>query len=113
MKHFALAAGLATTLAAAAPMAQADPAIGLGLSYVFGGASGGDVAVGARIFSDDTKQKAVAALGVDYKLTSGSWRPTLGVGWLDDDIYGDLSIGYDMGAGGIDFSAGIGGWGKF
>ncbi|WP_322865365.1 hypothetical protein U5922_003635 [Aquicoccus sp. G2-2] len=113
MKNIALAASLATTLAAIAPMAQADPAVGFGLSYVFGGNTGGDVAVGARVFSDDTKQNAVASLGLDYKINSGSWRPNVGAAWLDNNVYGDLSIGYDLGARGIDFGAGLGGWSKF
>lgn len=110
MKHTAIAAILAAT-AFAAPV-QADPAFGFGLSYVFGG-GGGDVAIGARVFSDDSPQNGVAAIGLDYKINSQSLRPSVGAAWLDNDIYGDLSLGYDFGAQSVDFGAGLGGWGQF
>lgn len=102
---------LATALAAfaLAPAAQADPAFGLGLSYVFGG-GGGDIAIGARVFSDDTPRDGVLSLGVDYKINSQSLRPSIGAAYLDDDVYGDLSLGYDFGAQNIDFGVGLGGW---
>ena len=110
MKTIALATVLAT--ASLVPAAQADPAFGFGISYVFGGGSG-DVAVGARVFSDDTPRDGVVSLGLDYKIASQSWRPTIGAAYLDDDVYGELSLGYDLGTQGIDFGLGVGGWGEF
>ncbi|KAA0920345.1 hypothetical protein FLO80_04335 [Aquicoccus porphyridii] len=109
MKRIALASGLA--LALSAPALQADPAFGLGVSYVFGGGTS-DVAIGARAFSDDTPHEGVVSLGLDYKLGSQSLRPNIGAAYLDDDVYGDVSLGYDFGTKGVDFGVGLGGWGN-
>lgn len=114
MKQFAIAASLAAGLtAAAAPVAHADPAFGFGISYVFGGSGGGDIALGAKVFSDDTSGDAALSLGLDYKLQSQSFRPNIGVAYMENDWYSDLSVGYDLGAGAVDFGLGAGGWGKF
>ncbi|MDQ2089329.1 hypothetical protein [Marimonas arenosa] len=91
------------------PAAQADPAYGIGLTYTFG-AGGGDVAIGARVFSDDTPENGALSLGLDYKINSQSLRPSIGAAWLDRDVYGDLSLGYDFGAQSVDFGLGLGGW---
>lgn len=104
-----LAAAIAAATFAAAHSAKADPAYGLGLSYVFGN-GGGDVAIGARVFSNDNPQEGAVSLGLDYKLASQSFRPNIGAAYLDDDVYGDISLGYDFGAGGVDFGVGLGGW---
>ncbi len=100
-----LSAGLALPTASAA-----DPSFGFGLSYVFGG-GGSDVAIGARIFSDDRPEHGAAALGLDYKFGSGGLRPTVGAAYLDRDVYGDFSLGLDMQGGGMDYGVGIGGLG--
>ena len=113
MKYSKLAPLLALGIAAAtwvvAHEAHADPAYGLGLSYTFG-SSDSDVAIGARVFSDDSPQNGAASLGLDYKLRAQSWRPNIGAAWLDDDVYGDLSLGFNTGASNIDFGVGLGGW---
>jgi outer membrane protein W len=83
-------------------LTQAGPAFGIGVSYVFGEG----VAVGAKIFSDDDEDEAVLSAGIDYQITSGSWRPNLGVGYLGDNYYGDLSVGYDLGK--SDWNIGVG-----
>ncbi|WP_137702245.1 hypothetical protein [Marimonas lutisalis] len=111
MKRIALATALVTTAAIAAPAAQADPAFGFGLTYVFGGGQS-DVAFGAKVFSDDTPQDGVVSLGLDYKIGSNSLRPNIGAAYLDNDVYGDVNIGYDIGAGAVDFGLGVGGWGN-
>ncbi|WP_372611141.1 hypothetical protein [Aquicoccus sp.] len=107
MKRIVVASGLA--LAISAPALQADPSFGFGISYVFGGGSS-DVAVGARVFSDDEPNEGAVSLGLDYKLGSQSVRPNIGAAYLDDDVYGDVSLGYDFGAKGVDFGVGLGGW---
>ncbi|MDU8926248.1 hypothetical protein RXV86_02515 [Alisedimentitalea sp. MJ-SS2] len=107
-----LAIGVAVTTALTAQSVKADPAFGFGLSYVFGGGSS-DVAVGARVFSDDAPRNGALSIGLDYKIGSQSLRPNIGAAYLDDDVYGDVSIGYDFGAQGIDFGLGVGGWGQF
>ena len=111
MKRIALVTALAMTAGFAAPAVQADPAFGLGFSFVFGGGNN-DVAFGARVFSDDTPQNGAVSLGLDYKFGSNSFRPNIGAAYLDNDVYGDLSIGYDIGAGAMDFGIGLGGWGN-
>jgi len=114
MRQTAFATGVAAILAATAFAlpAQADPAYGFGVSYVFGG-GGGDVAVGARIFSDDTPEDGALSLGLDYKINSQSLRPAIGAAYLDNDVYGEVSVGFDTGAQAIDFGLGVGGWGGF
>ena len=107
-----LAVAVATVTWLAGQSAHADPAFGFGLSYTFGG-GGGDVAIGARVFSDNQPQNGVASIGLDYKINSQSFRPNIGAAWLDDDVYGDLSLGYDLGDQSVDFGVGLGGWGNF
>ena len=105
-----LAFGIAATAAMTAPQAHADPAYGLGISYIFGPAGGTDVALGVKVFSDDTPEQGVVSLGIDYKLGSQAVRPNIGAAWLDNDVYGDVNVGYDFGENGIDFGVGLGGW---
>ena len=67
------------------------------------------MAVGLRVFSDDEPESAVLAIGADYKFGTGSFRPTVGAAYLDEDVYIDLSLGYDLGLGALDYGIGIGG----
>ncbi|CUH53701.1 hypothetical protein [Shimia marina] len=83
---------------------QAEPAFGFGLSYVFGG----DWALGVRVFHDNEPDEVKLALGADYKFGSGSFRPTVGVAYLADDYYLDLSLGYDTGTQALDYGLGLG-----
>jgi len=103
MKIYIIAGVLASIVAIPAPV-LAGPSIGFGLSYVFG-SGGGGVAVGARIFSTDQPDKAAVGLGIDYNINSGTWRP-VGVAYLQDDIYLDLSLGLSDGL--VDYGVGIG-----
>lgn len=100
------AAALAVLLSA--PAARADVGFGFGFTFIFGG----DVAFGGKVFSTDKPESAALSLGVDYKLTSGSFRPNVGVAYLDEDFYVDLNAGYDINAGDMDFGIGAGGLGN-
>ncbi len=101
MKVYIIAGALASLVAIPAPV-LAEPSIGFGVSYVFGGG----VAVGARVFSTDQPDKAAVGLGVDYNINSRTWRPNVGVAYLQDDIYMDLSLGLSGGL--VDYGVGIG-----
>jgi len=104
MKSIVLSGALAVMVALPAPVV-AEPAFGFGISYVFGGG----VAVGGRIFSTDRPNNAAVSLGLDYKIESGTWRPNVGLAYLDNSYYVDLSLGLDSGT--IDYGVGIGGLG--
>ncbi len=102
-----LGAACVAGVVATGGVAQADPSFGFGLNYVFGG----DWAVGVRIFHDDEPGSAVLALGADYKFGSQAFRPTVGVAYLEEDYYIDLSLGYDTRLQALDY--GIGGGASF
>ena len=104
MKSIVLSGALAAMVAIPAP-AVAEPSFGFGVSYVFGGG----VAVGGRIFSTDEPKRGAVSLGIDYNITGGTWRPNVGVAYLQDDYYVDLSLGLTGGY--VDYGAGIGGLG--
>lgn len=82
----------------------AGTGFGVGISYVFG--SG--VAVGAKVFSDDEKSETAASLGIDYIITSGGWRPSVGATYLGNNNYGDFNAGYNLTTGTFDFGVGGG-----
>ncbi|MFT6913891.1 MAG: hypothetical protein ACJAWL_000177 [Motiliproteus sp.] len=97
------------TIAAASlmtPMAQGDAGVGAGMTYVFGQG----VAVGMKVFTNDKEDHAVGSAGLDYMLGTGAWRPNVGVGYLGDNVYGDLNAGYDYqkGTWNLGVSAGTG-----
>ncbi|MBU2966151.1 hypothetical protein Q4508_06430 [Amphritea sp. 2_MG-2023] len=102
IKKLSLAALVAASLVA--PIAQADAGFGAGVTYVFGGGW----AVGVKVFTDDEEDKAVGSLGLDYLVGSGAWRPNVGVGYLGENIYGDLSAGYNFDGGTWSFGVGAG-----
>lgn len=88
---------------------QADPAVGFGLSFVFGG-GGGDVetGLGVRITSDDEEDSAVATVGLDYMFGSKRLRPTVGAAYLGDNVYFGADLGFNLNGGGFDFGVGVG-----
>jgi hypothetical protein len=104
MKNAFLPVAVATMLATSAPV-LADPSLGLGLSYVFGGG----VSVGVRVFSTDRPQSGALALGLDYSFSSGALRPTVGAAYLDNDGYVDFSVGVDPDSGTLNYGIGLGG----
>lgn len=103
LKKFSLAAVVAASLTA--PVAQADAGVGAGITYVFGQG----FAVGLKIFTNDEEDKGVGSVGLDYMLGVGGWRPNVGVGYLGDNIYGDVNAGYNYKTGTWGFGVGGGG----
>ncbi len=102
IKKLSLVTAVAVSLAA--PIAQADAGVGAGITYVFGKG----VAVGLKLFTNDEEDKAVGSVGLDYVIKSGAWRPNVGVGYLGDNIYGDVNAGYNYKTGEWDFGIGVG-----
>ncbi len=100
---------LATTLTLST-RALADPTVGLGLSFSFGGAKP-QTGVGLRVFSDDAQGSFVGSLGVDYMFGTQSFRGTVGGAYLGRNTYLGLDIGLDFNGGGVGFGFGAGGVG--
>ena len=106
MKRYILAATVAT-LGMAMP-AVADPTVGIGISFAFGGGKV-DTGVGIRVFSNNRREKAAATLGVDYMFTGQRIRPTVGVAYLGSNSYIGLDMGFGFNGEGVDFGLGVGG----
>ena len=98
---------LALVLALSAP-AAADPTLGLGATFTWGGGSQGDTGVGLRAFSNDERGEFVGTLGVDYMLGTQRVRPNVGVAYLAAKSYVGMDVGYDFGSGGVDVGIGLG-----
>lgn len=109
MSLFKISAILATTLALATP-ALADPTVGLGLSFSFGGGKP-QTGIGLRVFSDDERDSFVGSVGVDYMFGTQSFRGTVGGAYLGNDTYLGLDMGLDFNGGGFGFGFGAGGVG--
>ncbi|MBO9477049.1 hypothetical protein J7382_05840 [Shimia sp. R11_0] len=103
MKKHIFAAAVVSLVSGGAAV-NAEPAFGFGLSYVFGG----DWALGVRVFHDNEPDEMKLALGADYKFGSRAFRPTVGVAYLAEDYYLDLSLGYDTGKKALDYGLGLG-----
>ena len=95
---------LATALSLATP-AFADPTVGLGLSFAFGGGKV-ETGIGLRVFSDDEEDSFVGSAGVDYMFGSQSWRPTVGAAYLGNNSYIGADVGFGINGGGIAFGLG-------
>ena len=104
-KSFIAASALALALSTPA---LADPTLGFGLNFTFGGGTV-NTGVGVRPFSNDEKDKAAASVGLDYMFGSQSFRGSLGAAYMMDDSYIELNGGYDFNSGGFDFGIGAGG----
>jgi outer membrane protein W len=92
----------------AAPVA-ADPAVGLGVNFSWGGSgSEGGTGVGLRLFSDDKGGEFVGSLGADYMISSQRIRPNLGVAYLASKGYVGMDVGFNMDSGGVDVGLGFG-----
>ena len=105
LRRFALICALPALLAT--PVA-ADPTIGLGLSFSFGGGQV-NTGVGLRVFSDNRRDSVVGSVGVDYMFGTRSWRGTVGAAYLGNNAYIGLDLGIGLGDGAIDFGLGVGG----
>jgi hypothetical protein len=98
---------LSTFLLSFAAPAVADPTVGLGVSFSFGGGAPQTV-IGLRAFSDDKSDEFAGTVGFDYLLATQSWRGTVGAAYLADNVYVGADVGYGLGSGAIDFSVGAG-----
>jgi hypothetical protein len=95
----------AVSLAYIPVAAQADDVgFGLGASYVFG--SG--FAVGVKAFSNDQDNETVGAVGIDYLIQAGAFRPNIGVAYQGKGYFSDANVGYNLGSGMFDFGLGAG-----
>mgnify|MGYP005851369009 CR=1 FL=1 len=90
----------------AAPV-SADPTLGLGVTFTWGGGQRGDTGIGLRAFSDDKRNEVVGSLGVDYMLKSQRIRPNVGIAYLARESYVGMDVGFDL-AGGVDVGVGLG-----
>ena len=109
MSLFKISTILATTLALATP-ALADPTVGLGLSFSFGGGKP-QTGIGLRVFSDNERDSFVGSVGVDYMFGTQSFRGTVGGAYLGHNTYLGLDMGLDFNGGGFGFGFGAGGVG--
>lgn len=100
---------LATTLSLSSP-ALADPTVGLGLSFSFGGGKP-QTGVGLRVFSDNQRDSFVGSVGVDYMFGTKSFRGTVGGAYLGTNTYIGLDMGLGFDGSGFDFGIGGGGVG--
>ncbi len=100
---------LAALLSLATP-ALADPTVGVGLSFSFGGGKP-QTGIGLRVFSDNERDSFVGSVGVDYMFGSQSFRGTVGGAYLGDNTYLGLDMGLDFNGGGVGFGFGAGGVG--
>ncbi|MFN7223341.1 MAG: hypothetical protein ACK4MS_04940 [Paracoccaceae bacterium] len=87
--------------------AIAEPTIGLGVTFTYGGGAQSDVGLGLRLFSNNERKKFVASVGVDYMLKSQSIRPNIGAAYLASNSYVGMDIGFDLG-GGMNVGVGLG-----
>lgn len=97
----------AALICALSTPATADPTLGFGLNFTFGGGKI-NTGVGVRVFSNDERDKAAASVGLDYMFGTKSWRGSLGAAYMMDNSYIELNGGYNFG-GGFDFGFGAGG----
>ncbi|PJF09172.1 hypothetical protein [Pseudorhodobacter sp. MZDSW-24AT] len=86
--------------------AAADPTVGLGVTFTWGGGQRGDTGIGLRVFSDDERKKFVGSLGVDYLLRAQRVRPNVGFAYLASKSYVGMDIGF--GGEGVDVGVGLG-----
>lgn len=88
--------------------AVADPAIGVGLTLVFGQGQT-QTGVGLRVFSTNEEDSAAATIGVDYLFGSGGVRPTLGLAYIGSGVFIGADAGFNLNGGGVSFGL-SGGW---
>lgn len=93
-------------LSFAAP-AVADPTAGLAVTYSFGGGQP-QTAIGLRVFSDDQQDDFAGTVGVDYMLSTQSWRGTVGAAYLAENVFVGIDLGYGLSDGSIGFGVSAG-----
>jgi hypothetical protein len=99
---------LPVVLALGSPVA-ADPAVGLGVTFTWGGSgSTGDTGIGLRLFSDDERSEFVGSVGLDYMIKSRQVRPSVGIAYLASKSYVGMDVGFDFASGGLNVGVGLG-----
>lgn len=88
--------------------ASSSPIVGFGLTFSFG-QGGVQTGVGIRLLSGNLSKRAVGSVGLDYMLTSQTWRGTVGLGYLQNNKYLGLDLGIGFGSGDFSFGLGLGG----
>ncbi len=98
---------LSTLLLTLAAPAVADPTVGLGLTYSFGGGQP-QAGIGLRVFSDDKQDEVAGTVGIDYMFGTQSWRGTIGAAYLAENVFAGVDLGYDLGDGSFGFGVSAG-----
>jgi hypothetical protein len=107
MKYLTIVGVLPLFLATATPL-KADPTIGFGITLHFG-AGGVQPGIGVRVFSDNQRDSPVWSIGVDYVPGNGTWRGTLGGGWMGHNGFVGLDMGISLTDGEQSFGVSVGG----
>ncbi len=81
-----------------------DIGYGIGLAWM----PQNGFSVGARVFSDDEEDSVAASVGLDYAFKTKSLRSAVGVAYLGDSNYGEITLGYNLSEKEIDYGFGIG-----
>jgi hypothetical protein len=98
---------LSTLLLTLAAPAVADPTVGFGVTYSFGGGQP-QAGIGLRVFSNDEQDEFAGTVGVDYMLGTRSWRGTIGAAYLAENVFAGVDLGYDFGDGTFGFGVSAG-----
>jgi hypothetical protein len=86
----------ALSLILTVPAAFAEPALGLGFSFNFGGGKEISSGLSLRMFSDDSADKFVGTAGLTYFFDDGGYIGLdAGAGYLSSENLG-FTIGYDF-----------------
>lgn len=101
------AAFLSTLFLSFAAPAVADPTVGLGVSYSFGGGQP-QAGIGLRVFSNDQQDEVVGTVGIEYMFGTQSWRGTIGIAYLAANGFAGVDLGYDLGDGSFGFGVSAG-----
>ena len=100
----------AVAAASLSTSAIAGSAVGVGLTWTFGGPKPvAGPALGVKVFSTDKEKKGAGYLGVDYSFADRGIRPNIGVAYLGQNhVYVGADVVYSFAQQGLNFGAGVG-----